>query len=110
MGSHDIKQGDPILLRRKKPKHAGMYDPEPYLVVKVDGTQIKGAREGQRDKTSGTQRWKKFKVTDTVLKPIRHMPATAEELNIGVGLSIKEILSVSPMPLCRTYVEKKCSK
>ena len=67
MGPHNIKQGDLILLRRKSTKHVSMYDPDPYLAVKVDRTQITGSREGHRDKTRDAQRWKRYEFTDTVL-------------------------------------------
>ena len=39
------------MLRRKSNKHTFIYNPELYLVIKVDGTQSKGAREGHREKT-----------------------------------------------------------
>ena len=48
---NNVKQGDLVLLRRNTTKHKSMYDPEPYLVVKIEGAQIQGTREGCRDKT-----------------------------------------------------------
>ena len=87
---HNIQQGDLILLKRKTTKHSSMYDPDPYLAVKVEGTQITGIREGHRDKTRDAQRWKRYEATDTVLQPVRDEPPTAEDLDIGAGPNFRE--------------------
>ena len=39
------------MLRRKSTKHTCIYNTEPYLVMKVDGTQSTGARKEHREKT-----------------------------------------------------------
>ena len=49
--SYNSRQGGLILLRRNSTKHTFIYNPELYLVIKVDGTQSTGAREGHREKT-----------------------------------------------------------
>ena len=42
--SHTIRVGDKVLLRQKSTKRDPPYDPEPYTVVDVHGTQITGDR------------------------------------------------------------------
>ena len=48
-----------MLLRRKSTKNRSQYDPEPYLVVRVSGSQIEGLREGG-SKIRDAQKWKKY--------------------------------------------------
>ena len=55
---HTIKVGDSVLLKRKSAKHVTPYDPDPYTVSEVWGTQIKAERKGT-GKTRDAQRWKK---------------------------------------------------
>ena len=105
---HNIKQGDLVLLRRNTTKHKSMYDPEPYLAVKLEGTQITGARKGHRDKTRYAQRWKRFKIMDMVLQPQEARPTTAEELDIGAGPNFREGQPAPPpRPQQRPEVEEQ---
>ena len=53
-----MRHGDLILLKRKMTKHASMYDSKPYIAVRVAGTQIIGAIEGDRDNPRDALRWK----------------------------------------------------
>jgi hypothetical protein len=43
---HDIGVGDLVIAKRKSTKHESPYDPKPYKVHEVHGTQIKAMREG----------------------------------------------------------------
>ena len=43
---------------RKTMKRESTYDPEPYKVVAVHGTQIKAMREDGKHKTRDRQKWK----------------------------------------------------
>ena len=52
-----IKPGDQVLLKRKTSKHLSVYEPEPYTVVNVFGSQIEAEREGVL-KCRDAQRWK----------------------------------------------------
>ena len=55
---HNIQVGDQVLLDRKKTKLKSPYDPSPYLVSEVHGTQVV-ARRGVEQKTRDSQHWKK---------------------------------------------------
>jgi hypothetical protein len=55
---HDIEVGDLVIAKRKTTKHDSVYDPKPYRVVTVHGTQIKGMREDGKHKTRDSQKWK----------------------------------------------------
>ena len=59
---HNIQEGDKVLLGRKQTKLTSPYDPAPYTVTQVHGTQIV-ARRGDQQKTRDSQYWKKV---DTV--------------------------------------------
>lgn len=59
---HSIQEGDKVLLGRKQTKLKSPYDPAPYTVIQVHGTQIV-ARRGEQQKTRDSQYWKKV---DTV--------------------------------------------
>ena len=50
-----------MLLKRKTTKRDSPYDPDPFLVTSVWGTQIQGERQGKK-KTRDAQRWKKLQV------------------------------------------------
>ena len=57
---HTIQVGDNVLLKQKSTKQNPVYDPKPFTVTGVWGTQIKGTREGTT-KTRDAQRWKLVK-------------------------------------------------
>ena len=42
---HVMTEGDHVLLKQKTAKHTSVYDPEPYIVTGVWGTQIEAERE-----------------------------------------------------------------
>ena len=44
---HNVVQGDLSLLKHKRTKHKSCYNPDPYLVVQVMGSQIESLRGGQ---------------------------------------------------------------
>lgn len=54
---HKIRIGDKVLLKRKTAKHTSVYDPDPYTVTGVWGTQIEAERNGTI-KVRDAQRWK----------------------------------------------------
>ena len=58
---HSIKEGDKVIRRRKSTKANSPYDPTPYKVTKVRGTQIT-AKRGREEKTRDAQRWKKIRI------------------------------------------------
>ena len=58
---HSIKEGDTVILKRKSTKANSPYDPDPFKVTKVRGTQITAER-GQELKTRDSQRWKKVRI------------------------------------------------
>ena len=55
---HTINVHDSVLLKRKTAKHTSAYDPDPYRVTAVYGTQIEAERDGVI-KVRDAQRWKK---------------------------------------------------
>ena len=55
----NIQQGDLVLLRSKSSKHESRYDPEAYLAVQVQGSQVVGER-GRYQKPQDAQRWKRY--------------------------------------------------
>ena len=59
---HDIGVGDLVIAKRKSTKHESPYDPKPYKVQEVHGTQIKATREDGKQKTRDSQKWKKVDV------------------------------------------------
>ncbi|XP_043240081.1 uncharacterized protein K02A2.6-like [Amphibalanus amphitrite] len=56
--AHNIAVGDTVLLRQTATKQKPWYDPSPYQVIKVLGTQITASR-GQKTITRDAQRLKK---------------------------------------------------
>ena len=56
--SRTIEVGDLVVSKRTTTKHDSVYDPKPYKVVTVHGTQIKGMRENGKHKTRDSQMWK----------------------------------------------------
>ena len=58
---HNITVGDSVLLRRKMTKTKSCYDPDPFRVTHVHGTQITGNREGNV-KVRDSQKFKKVQV------------------------------------------------
>ena len=58
MKPHNIQVRDQVLLDRKQTKLHSPYDPRPYDVSQVHGTQIV-ARRGEEQKTRDAQHWKK---------------------------------------------------
>ena len=67
---HNISKGDKVLLKRKTTKSKSPYDPNPYLVTNVWGTQIEGERDG-KIKTRDAQRWKKLLVDNRPRRQLR---------------------------------------
>ena len=59
---HSIKLGDQVLLKQKTySKCSPIFDPNPYTVTQIWGTQIEGKRDGTT-KVRDAQRWKKIRV------------------------------------------------
>ena len=81
--SHTIRVGDKVLLRQKSTKRDPPYDPEPYTVVDVHGTQVTGDRGRGVTKTRDSQRWKKV---DISLPPVIQSSATCEDGEADIGL------------------------
>ena len=48
---HNIEVGDLVISKRKTTKHDSIYDPKPYKVVAVYGTQVKAMHEDGKYKT-----------------------------------------------------------
>ena len=79
---HSIKEGDLVLLKRKTTKRDSPYDPDPFLVTSVWGTQIQGERHGKK-KTRDAQRWKKLQVDNRPRRrPHQELPHDAD---VGAG-------------------------
>ena len=55
-----IKEGDRILLRRKKTTTKSPWDPDPFVVESVKGGQVTGQRDGER-MTRNVLKWKILK-------------------------------------------------
>ena len=62
---HSIEVGDAVLLKRKQTKTTSRYDPDPFHVTEVKGTQITASREHQV-RTRDAQRFKKVAIADPV--------------------------------------------
>ena len=58
---HSIRVGDKVMLKRQSTKADSAYNPEPYTVTDVMGTQIRAAR-GSEVKTRDAQLWKKLRL------------------------------------------------
>lgn len=58
---HNIGVGDSVLLRRQTTKSKSCYDPDPFLVTSVQGTQITGNRDGNV-KLRDAQKFKKVRI------------------------------------------------
>ena len=85
-----------------------MYDPKPYIAVRVAGTQIMGARKVHSDKTGGTQRWKKLELTDSVSQPVGYITTISQVLDIGAGPNFRETQTAAPpLLLYRACLEEK---
>ena len=59
---HNIKVGDSVLLKQKSTKLHPTYDPSPYKVINIWGTQIEATRDGAT-KTRDAQRWKAINIS-----------------------------------------------
>ena len=57
--AHDIKVGDTVLLLQTPTKQRPWYDPSPYHVTQVAGTQVTATREDGKNITRDSQRFKK---------------------------------------------------
>ena len=100
---HEIRIGDMVLLKRKSTKHRSTYDPEPYRVTQIWGTQIK-AQRGREEKTRDAQRWKRV----TIKAPKRYTATVAqrnastyhEDPDIGAGGNTQaaETMTAEPVP------------
>ena len=66
------------LWEQQSTKRDPPYDPQPYTVVEVQGTQITGERSG-RTKTRDSQRWKAISRPPTLLRSEHD-----DEVDIGV--------------------------
>ena len=55
---HDMVVGYLVIAKRKTTKHESVYDPKPYKVIAVYGTQIKAMREDGKHKTRDSQKCK----------------------------------------------------
>ena len=67
-----------MLLKRKTSKKHSPYNPDPFKVTKIWGTQIQGERHGEK-KIRDSQRWKKIKVsTRPQRKQHRHLVHDAD--------------------------------
>ena len=60
---HNIREGDWVLRERQTTKNKSPYDPEPYKVTKVKGTQITATR-GKEIKTRDSKMFKKIKLRE----------------------------------------------
>ncbi|KAF0313759.1 hypothetical protein FJT64_015743 [Amphibalanus amphitrite] len=58
---HNIQTGDTVLLQRRSTKTASRYDPEPYKVIQMKGTQITATRGGST-LTRDSQKFKRISV------------------------------------------------
>ena len=58
----NLQVGDKVLLKRKSTKHNSPYDPRPYTVTRIWGTQVEGTRDTD-SKTRDAQLWKKVVIT-----------------------------------------------
>ena len=66
----DVKVGDKVLLWQKKTTTKQPYDPDPYVVTKVIGTQITGERRGKHRRRN-IERWRVVKPRPAHLIPER---------------------------------------
>ena len=91
---HDIVVGDLVIAKRKTTKHESAYDPKPYKVVEVHGTQIKAMREDGKHKTRDSQKWKRVSVQlRRRYKDVRsreHTSRYLEDTDIGANYQGKE--------------------
>ena len=60
---HSIKVGDAVLLKQKQTKTKSRYDPDPFRVTGVNGTQITASRE-HLVRTRDAQRFKKVTIAE----------------------------------------------
>ena len=96
---HSIKEGDSVILKRKSSKANSPYDPEPFDVTNVRGTQITAER-GQEVKTRDAQRWKKVRIV-TLKRPYpaeRHVQRSTytEDPDIGAPETPPENILTPP--------------
>ena len=93
---HNIRVGDLVLLKRKTTKKDSPYDPDPYLVTSVWGTQIQGERHGKK-KTRDAQRWKKLEADN---RPRRRPHLTHEQdADVGAGETKEERTNRAEEPI-----------
>ena len=83
---HDIKGGDLVISKRKTTKHNSIYDPMPYKVVAVYGTQVKGMREDGKHKTRDSKKRQRVQVQarrryGELERPSKYL----DETDIGAG-------------------------
>ena len=60
---HNIEVGDAVLIGRKQTKSKSRYDPDPFRVTEVRGTQITATR-GHTERTRDAQKFKKIQVAN----------------------------------------------
>lgn len=70
---HKISVGDDVLAQQKKTKTTSRYDPNPFKVTEVKGTQIKATRDGVT-KTRDAQKFKKIKITNPKMYERQRQP------------------------------------
>ena len=79
--------GDLVISKRKTTKHESVYDPKPYKVIAVYGTQIKAMREDGKHKTRDSQKWKRVSVQPRRrykdMRSAEHTSKYLEDTNIG---------------------------
>ena len=63
----EVREGDEVLLKRKKTTLKSPWDPEPFKVKEIKGTQVIGEREGE-EKTRNVLKWKLLKERPEELK------------------------------------------
>ena len=61
MRPHSIEVGDSVLIKRQTTKSKSCYDPEPYRVTGVNGSQITGKR-GDTVRVRDAQKFKKVRI------------------------------------------------
>ena len=79
---HQIRVGDHVLLKQKSTKQTPIYDPSPYVVTAIWGTQIEAIRDGYT-KIRDAQRWK-----SVIISKRRHYQQIPGESNYHADTDI----------------------
>ena len=75
---HNIQVGDQVLLRQRQSKTHSVYDPEPYRVTEVHGTQIT-ATQGTKIRVRDAKLFKKVELQQTTNYQKARQPFTVHE-------------------------------